>query len=151
MLVGAWVRSLAASACGVPARGVLVGRDATVTVEPLPAPEAAAALAALLQLWLEGMRAPLPLACRAGLALVAGASDVDRVYEGGPYRRGEVEEACLARLYADYAALCADGRFHGLAQCAYGPLLQWTRDRVSLELHEASASPADADEDDGDG
>jgi exodeoxyribonuclease V gamma subunit len=134
-LIAAWLRTLAASAVGLPVQGVLVGRDATVTVGPLPDREAQATLALLLQAWREGMAAPLPLACRTALALAGGASDVATVYDGGPYQRGEVEDTCLARVFPDFEALSADGRFVGLARQLYGPLLEWARDGVTLELH----------------
>jgi exodeoxyribonuclease V gamma subunit len=145
-LLGAWVRTVAAAACGLPVRGVLVGRDATVSVEPMPVAEAAAALAGLMRAWREGMTGPLPLACRTALARAADAADVAAVYDGGPYLHGEVEEPCLARLYPDYEALTADGRFPALAERLYGPIVRWTRDRVSLQLHPAPTPGAPAAE-----
>jgi exodeoxyribonuclease V gamma subunit len=137
-LLGAWVRMVVAGACGLAVRGVLVGRDATVTVEPVPAADAVAALAALMQAWRAGMSAPLPLAGRTALAWAAHAADVAAVYEGGMFLRGEVDEPCLARLYPDYEALAADGRFATLAERLYGPILRWTQERVSLQLHPAA-------------
>ena len=56
--------------------GVIVGRDACVTVQPWPRAPRAAALAELMQAWHEGLHgsaAPLPLAPRTALALVQGA------------------------------------------------------------------------------
>ena len=134
MLVAAWVLSLVASACGIPLHGVIVGRDATVTFGPLPADDAQAWLHTLLECWRDGMTAPLPLACKTALALVAGA-DASLAYEGNPRSPGEVEEACLARLFPDYETLCADGRFATLAQQIFGPMLEWTRSRVTVALH----------------
>ncbi|MDO8420003.1 MAG: exodeoxyribonuclease V subunit gamma, partial [Rubrivivax sp.] len=54
-LLTAWVRMLAASASGVVVPGVIVGRDACVTVRPWAEEPAAAALAALMQTWHEGL------------------------------------------------------------------------------------------------
>jgi len=147
-LLVAWVRMLAASASGVAVSGVIVGRDACVTVQPWPRAPASAALADLLQAWHEGLygsAAPLPLAPRTALALVQGARDVAAVYEGSEYARarpGEGEEACLARLFPDYAALRADGRFETLAGRLFGPLTAWVRDDVRLDLHGADEPDA---------
>ncbi len=140
-LLGAWVRMLAASASGVVACGVIVGRDACVTVQPWPQARASAALAELMQTrhdGLYGSAAPLPLAPRTALALVQQARDVAIVYEGSeftPGRPGEVAQACLARQYPDYAALRADGRFETLAQRVYGPMAEWIAKDVVLALH----------------
>ncbi len=138
-LITAWVRTIAAGACGRPVQGVIVGRDATVTVKPMPADEAVTALTTLMQAWREGMTAPLPLASRTALALVGGASDVAAVYEGSQFPRGgspgEGEEACLSRMYPDYETLCADGRFHVLASRLFDPVVQWINAHVTWELH----------------
>ncbi len=145
-LLSAWVRMLAAGASGVAVCGVIVGRDACVTVQPWAQAPASAALAELMQTWHEGLygsASPLPLAPRTALALVQQARDVAVVYEGSEFvrgRPGEGEEACLARLFPDYAALRADGRFETLAQRVYGPLAEWIARDVSLDLH-AAAEP----------
>ena len=135
-LVAAWVLSLVASACGIPLQGVIVGRDATVTVAPLPADEALALLHTLLECWRDGMTVPLPLACKTALALVAGA-DAALAYEGSERSPGEVEEACLARLFPDFESLIADGRFATLAQELFGPMLDWVHHQVSVASHAA--------------
>jgi exodeoxyribonuclease V gamma subunit len=136
----AWLRLLTASACGVALRGVLVGKDATVTLEPLPQAQAQALLGDLLAAWQEGMDstgAPLPLALSTGLALVSGKGDMAVVYEGGAFRNAaEGDEPCLARLFPDFAALSADGRFERLAQRLYGPLYDWVQRSAKLDLHQ---------------
>jgi exodeoxyribonuclease V gamma subunit len=145
-LLVAWVRMLVASASGAPVQGVLVGRDASVTVRAWPQARAQKALAALLaarHAGLYGGAAPLPLAPRTALALVQGARDVAAVYEGQGSRRGapgEVEEPSLARLYPDFEALRADGRFEVLAHDLFGPFAAWLQEAVSLQLH-AAAEP----------
>ncbi len=140
-LITAWVRTIAAGACGIPVQGVIVGRDATVTVNPLPANQAVTALTTLMDVWREGLSAPLPLASRTALALVDGARDVAAVYEGSRFlrggSRGEGEEVCLSRMYPDYEALCADGRFPALAARVFGPVVEWINAHVIVEQHRA--------------
>ena len=153
-LLVAWVRMLAASAGRVPVQGVIVGRDATLTVNPLPTIEAQAALAVLMAAWREGMAAPLPLASKTALARVAGAFDEVAVYEGSAFAAagsnakssGEVEEPCLARMFPDHEALTADGRFAELAERLFGPLLAWSQTYVSFEPHEAVRTESAADD-----
>jgi exodeoxyribonuclease V gamma subunit len=132
-LLGAWVRSLATAASGALVQGVLVGRDGVVRIPPVPQAEAVGALQDLLQLWLDGMNAPLPLPSKTALALVAG-KDAVTTYEGGYMTNAEAKDACLARMYPDYDALTADGRFEDLAHVVYGPLLQWAQ-QLTAEPH----------------
>ncbi|MBB4845337.1 exodeoxyribonuclease V gamma subunit [Paucibacter oligotrophus] len=136
-LLAPWLRSLVASACGEPALGVLVGRDAQIQVNPLPQDEAIECLNALLQSWRQGMDEPLPFAAKTALAWVADQRDVAQVYEGGGFGglSGEGEEACLARSFPDFAALSADGRFEQFAKLLFEPMLQWMHRSVSLSLH----------------
>jgi exodeoxyribonuclease V gamma subunit len=130
----------------VAAGGVIVGRDACVRVRPWPRERAQPALAALMQAWREGhfgRDAPLPLAPRTAWALVQGVADVAAVYEGSTFaggRRGEVDEACLARVFPDHAALCADGRFATLAQELFAPMAAWIASDVRVEPLVATAA-----------
>jgi exodeoxyribonuclease V gamma subunit len=137
-LIGAWVRSLVAAACGTAAHGVLVGRDASVRIAPMEPEAARDGLAALLAGWREGMTKPLPVACRTALAWL-GRKDAALSYDGnGDFARGEGEEACLARAYPDYEALSADGEFEVWAEQLYGPVRHWIASHVSVETHEAA-------------
>jgi exodeoxyribonuclease V gamma subunit len=140
-LFDAWVRSLLASACGVPFTTVIVGRDATVTLPSPSRSQAAEVLADLVRAWREGMSEPLPLACETALSAVRGEKDTAAVYEGGRYSRtgelGEVKDACLARMYPSFEALSADGRFTELALRVYGPIEHWAGTTSSVELHPA--------------
>ena len=89
-LLAAWVRMLAASACGVAVAGVIVGRDACVTVRPWPQSAARAALGELMQAWHEGLHgsaAPLPLAPRTAWPWCTTPADVAAVYEGSDFDR----------------------------------------------------------------
>ncbi|MDB5817776.1 MAG: exodeoxyribonuclease subunit gamma [Rhizobacter sp.] len=163
-LIGAWVRALVASACGFEVRGVIVGRDATVTVGPVDFEEAQAVLGLLLDGYATGMSVPLPVAAKTALAweaLIAGDAsknvsssrealrEVASVYEGGFQLRGECEEPCLARCFPDFEALISDGRFEEISERLYGPMQRWLNEAVTFEPHGASPAmfgePIDAD------
>jgi exodeoxyribonuclease V gamma subunit len=134
-LIGAWVRSLVAGACGIAAHGELVGRDASVSITPMEPDAARATLTSLLAGWREGMTRPLPVACRTALAWL-NEKDAALSYDGnGDFMRAEAEEACLAREYPDYEALTADGQFEVWAEQLYGPVLHWIAAHVSVESH----------------
>ena len=146
-LLQPWVRSLAAAASGVPVRAVLVGRDATLHLPALAVEQAQDTLHRLLQLWHAGMQEPLPLALQTALALVQGKEgEALKCYEGDYQREGDVAEPCLARVYADFEALGADGRFPRLAQQLCAPLLAWvqTVDIVQHPAHDDELAGASA-------
>lgn len=142
-LLAAWVRLLAAGACGLGTGGVLVGRDATLWLEPLPQAEATVHLDELMGAWRAGMSEPLPLALQAGLALAGGSAKVADAYEGGGRTRGDVDEPCMGRAYPDFEHLAEDGRFESLAQQLYGPLLRWMQTSVQVVPHAAATEDAD--------
>jgi exodeoxyribonuclease V gamma subunit len=134
--IDAWVRCLVASACGLFVPGVIVSADATLNIKPLPTDEAEAHLRVLMRASREGSTAALPLACKTGMALVGGSSEVAAVYDGGFNRRGEVEDMSLSRLYPDFEALSAEGRFAGFAELLYGPVQRWVNEHITVRLHE---------------
>jgi exodeoxyribonuclease V gamma subunit len=140
-LIVSWVRSIAAAACGFPMRTVVVGRDATVTLDPLPQEDAIDALTVLMRAWREGMSRPLPLAKKTALAQLGGVGNLALVYEGGQNRRGEVEEdPCLARTFPDLSSLVDSGEFDRLAQELFGPVCLWSAGRAKVETHAQSAA-----------
>ncbi|MDY0746705.1 exodeoxyribonuclease V subunit gamma [Paucibacter sp. R3-3] len=145
-LIDGWVRMLAASACGIEVQGVLVGRDAMLTLQPLPQDAAEALLATLIECWREGMDAPLPLAPRTAFAYLQDPKKAQDAYEGGMLR-GENEEPCLARSFPDYESLLADGRFETLAPRVYGPLLDWIgQGGVEVLAHAFASEEATGDD-----
>jgi exodeoxyribonuclease V gamma subunit len=131
--IDAWVRCLVASACGLSVPGVIVSADATLHIEAMPCDLAETTLRVLIEAWHEGVTAPLPLACKTAMALVVGSNDVAGVYDGGDNRRGEVEDMSLSRLYPDFEALSADGRFAGLATSLYGPVQRWVNEHITVQ------------------
>ena len=142
-LLGAWVRTLAIAASGTAAQGILVGRDGVVEIPPYPQEKAVEILKGLLQLWSDGMNAPLPLPPKTALAFAAEKNAVE-AYEGGHMSNGEVQDTCLARMYPDYEALEADGSFAELAKAVYTPLLEWTKERVKVAAHAANVESTEA-------
>lgn len=137
-LIGAWVKAVVAAACGFQVRGVIVGRDATLTIDPLPRDQAVDALSTLMRTWREGMSQPLPVARKTALAYVSGTRNLESIYEGQEAAGGEVtQDACLARMFPDLEKLTEDGRFFELADRLFGPLCTWTGRQVMREMHGA--------------
>ncbi|NLD53958.1 MAG: exodeoxyribonuclease V subunit gamma [Burkholderiaceae bacterium] len=139
-LIGAWVKAVVAAACGFRVRGVIVGRDAVFTVDPLARDPAIETLRMLMRSWREGMARPLPIARRTALAHVSGVANLQPIFEGQEGSRGEVtQDACLARMFPDLESLTEDGRFHDLADRLYGPLRAWAQ-QLTRETHGERAS-----------
>ncbi len=153
-LLGAWLRSLATAACGVQATGVLVGRDSVIEISAMAPEPARQTLGQLLQLWQQGMQSPLPLPPKTALAWQQAIADPGKAYrdarkqyEGDEQTRGDLEETCMARVFANFEDLADDGRFAALAQAIYQPLLDWQRDHVKATLHPQAAGDASEGED----
>lgn len=142
-LLGGWVRSLAAAACGVHLGGRLVGSDATVFIHPMRTDQARADLVALIDLWREGLSAPLPAALETGLAEVSDKGKAQEAYEGAKFRRGEVEQdPCLARLFPDYDTLSSDPRYETVCEALYRRLADWVTDHVAWCPHPTPMHPS---------
>ena len=136
-LVDAYVRQLVLAAQGQAVTGYLVARDCIVQFQPLEQDAAQAWLDTLVALWQRGMDAPLPTACKTGLALVAkGAVDAHKAYEGATFRTdgmmAERDEPCLARLWADYGDLAAEPGHQEVSEVLYLPLLSWIASSVQI-------------------
>ena len=150
-LLQAWVRMLAASAVGRAVQGGLVARDLVLSLQPLPQAQAAEHLRALMAAWQDGMNQPLPVAASTALAWAGDRAKALPAYEGGYQQRAERQERCLARVYPDFAALSAGGRFASLATQLYAPVRDWANAKVSATaLADAGPSAADDDEAGGD-
>ncbi len=133
----AWLRSLMAAAAGRAVGGVLIGTDGVITVSPLPVDGAEAARALLDDLLAasdDGLNAdaPLPTALGTGLAALDEKGQPAKVYDGGTRWRGEGREACLARLFPDFAALAAEPGFLPASQRLYAPFAAWIERHVSV-------------------
>ena len=139
-LLSVYVRSLALSATGADTLMGVIARDTMLWVQPLAQKTAQERLQALMQLWLDGQNAPLPLPLKSAMA--AGNDDLNaaaQAYEGGYMLGGECEDPSWARCYPDWEALTADLRFYTLAKEAYGPLHDWLATQVQAEALPAMA------------
>jgi len=127
---------------------VIVARDATAVLRAPGTDEARGWLGELMSTWREGMNAPLPMAPRTAIAVLQKQKDDAgrTVYERSDRIRGEGDEPCLARMYPDYEALTADGRFAQLANALFAPLLAWADDHVTMQVH-AGASEENTESD----
>jgi len=138
-LLGPWLNCLAAAAMGLQVHGVLVGRNAIVRMAPLPQEAALDQLDALLRVYAEGMRWPLPLPPLVALQWLKdkdkGSSSrnvITDLYEGndfdgpGSVQEGEArKDAALYRTYPTFEDLLAGNHLDRLAETVYRPLKKW--------------------------
>jgi exodeoxyribonuclease V gamma subunit len=137
-LVAAWVRCLVSAACGYPAGGIVIGAGAAVHVTPPEQEQAAAVLATLMRACRAGLGGskPMPTAVQTGLAFLKDPAKAWLAYDGSDFSPvpGEGKEACLARLYPDFAALSAQDEFESATRLLYEPYRDWLAGHVSVEL-----------------
>ncbi len=146
-LIDIWLLSLAAAAMDQPLKCVVVGRNAVLRMAE-PAPEAARAqLSALLDVWAEGMRWPLPLPPGVALQWLKDPENLNALadaFEGSDFKRAEKDkDPALARTYATLEDLLATGEFERLAQIVYAPLKAWAE---QAEIEVLPDAPHDSEE-----
>ena len=133
-LVRAWVAHLAAHACGQPLFSCVVAPDNVVCFRELDQEHARDRLTGLMRAWRDGMKRPLPLACKTAFAWLAGMEasgegDAEKKarqeFEGNPpHRTGEGESIYLGRAFANADALIGDADFPRLVDELYRPLFE---------------------------
>lgn len=130
-LVPDWLAQLALAAADQPAALLRLAPDAVVEADAIAPQAARALLAELVQAWREGASAqataPWPTAVATGLAALASPDSPERaraIFEAD-HAGAESREPHMARLYPDFEALCADGRFARASIRLYAPLAQW--------------------------
>lgn len=136
--LAAWVRCLASAACGCPADGIVIGEGAMVRVSTPAQADAIATLTALMQACRDGMSgdSPLPTAVKTGVAWLSKPESARAAYEG-QFRSpvpGDGQEACLARVFPDFASLAAHSDFEAATQLLYQPYRQWLADHVTVTM-----------------
>ena len=146
------LRCLASAACGQPAEGWLIGADAVLRVTPPDAEDARTTLLALMGHFSDGLSGhrPMPTAVRTGLAILQDAGAARTAFEGsGDFggASGEGREACLARLYPDFAALRGEPAFEPSSRALYAAYGDWLATAVTVtELpHHAMVEEAEND------
>ena len=130
-LLGTWVRMLGAAAAGLRAEGYLLGPDVALHWSALEPSAARERLAELLRAWRLARLQPLPWAPRSAIEHLRG-KPARVAYEGSRHARGEREDPCLARLYPDFDALRADGRFESFARQLFQPVCDWAQARLRV-------------------
>ena len=92
---------------------------------PVDVGTATTALVDLLAAWREGMDEPLPFASKTAWAFVKGRK-AGEVYDGGKQTvHPEGREFSLHRVYPDFDALAAHGRFAHYATRLFAPIDGW--------------------------
>jgi exodeoxyribonuclease V gamma subunit len=140
-LIGVWLRQLAAAAANCPVSGILVARDAILTLRPLAPDAARDAIQSLFALWRSNMDSPMPTACKTALVMLE-EGDARSTYEGGFQMAGESDDLCLARLWPDFASLEAEEAWIDCSRELYGPLRDWLEHGVTIELIGAEGDAA---------
>jgi exodeoxyribonuclease V gamma subunit len=149
-LLGVWLRCLVLSAFDAKPvmrpnhHAVVVARDATLWVMPLPPAEARDTLDRLLAVWLQSMQAPLPLPPKTALKWLADHGDghvTRECYEGGYQQTGEGQDPFWQRMYPDFEALTACGAFETLVDTVYAPLQHWVNTCIQVVPHPQPDAP----------
>ncbi len=128
-----WVQQLAANAAGIQLESYLIGSDAVIHIPCFSDPERAhALLSKIVEGWLEGLRAPLPVAPKTAFAFLrakegAEEKDAKSEYESGFNRTGECERSpYLQRSFPTFedlkASTVAEKRFKEWLMELYAPL-----------------------------
>jgi exodeoxyribonuclease V gamma subunit len=146
-LIDIWLLSLAAAAMDQPLKCVVVGRNAVLRMAEHDPEAARAQLTALLAVWSEGMRWPLPLPPGVALQWLKDKENINALadaYEGSDFKRAEKDkDPALARTYATVEDLLATREFDRLAQTVYAPLKAWAE---QAEIEALSDVPQDSEE-----
>ncbi|MEE4637586.1 MAG: exodeoxyribonuclease V subunit gamma [Wenzhouxiangella sp.] len=152
-LAALWPAHLAGCAAGRSLRTVLIGRDRTLALPPIPSEQAGDWLKGLVEAWLIARTRPLPAAplascvylkarCRHrdepdGPWLDKALEDASRVFSGNRFALGDLDkDPSLARFFPDFETLLksddGDG-FRLWSERLYGPMVRafLTRDQRS--------------------
>ncbi len=135
-LLGDWCVHVIAAASGKPLTTCVVGADATVILEPVPAEQARVIARAWLEARQEGLRRPLPVAAQTALVLLTAREEqaegkARACYEGSDFSDGELYRSlALQRSYPDYASLTRSGEFEAWAQVLYQGLIRHWQDEL---------------------
>ncbi|MCK9606454.1 MAG: exodeoxyribonuclease V subunit gamma [Methylomonas sp.] len=129
-LILPWLRHLAACADGLSVHSFIAAADSIITIQPLPQADAISHLQTLLESWRQGMRAPLPVACRTAFAWLNTSEEkaletAQAQYDGDEWNPGEVTyDTYLGRFFPSFASLyqTETAHFEHWATALYQPL-----------------------------
>jgi exodeoxyribonuclease V gamma subunit len=106
-----WLQHLAACANAAPVQTLVTAHDAIISIPVMEAFEALAQLHSLVDAYYQGMKAPLPVACKSAFAWLVAPLDkalekAAACYEGDDWNKGEVDyDAYQARFFPRFADL----------------------------------------------
>ncbi len=148
-LIDVWLVSLASAAMGQALFCVVVGANAVLRVPPQEAHEARAQLQLLLDIWVEGMRWPLPVPPGLALQWLKDPENLNALrdlYEGSSHLRAERnKDPALARTYPSLSDVLDSGHFERLAQAIYVPLRSWAS---HIQIEALADAPEQAEQED---
>lgn len=124
-LLEPWMQHVLINAMAIPTQTLVIGQESSIAFAALPTAEAMQIALAWLDAWQQGLNAPLPIALKTAMEYLKSSSDdkAKAVYEGTYNLSGEVQSnPALARQFASYADLQADGRFTVWADTLYSAL-----------------------------
>lgn len=124
-LLRPWLQHVLVNATGSATQTLIFAQGSSIAFASLEQEQAVKITTDWLGAWQHGLNAPLPVAIKTAMSFLKDASDskAKAVYEGGFNNIGEVQSsAALARQFANYAALTADGDFSYWAQQLYACL-----------------------------
>jgi exodeoxyribonuclease V gamma subunit len=135
-LAGLWVKHVAACARGIDLASHLVAPDKTVSLPPIAPSRAREILSAMTLCLFRGLRRPLPVTAKTGLAYAhtrmskeedQAKAAAARAYEGDGYNFGGelAYDPCLQRTYPGFEDLwqAHDNQFVSLCRTLYEPLV----------------------------
>jgi exodeoxyribonuclease V gamma subunit len=148
-LIDVWLVSLASAAMGQALLCVVVGANAVLRVPAQEAHEARAQLQLLLDIWVEGMRWPLPVPPGLALQWLKDPENLNALldlYEGSSHLRAERnKDPALARTYPSLSDVLDSGHFERLAQAIYAPLRSWAS---HIQIEALADAPEEAEQQD---
>ncbi len=135
-LAGLWVKHVAGCAQGIDMASHLVAPDGTVSLLPMAQSLARKILADMVSCLFKGLRRPLPVTSKTGLAFAHARITQDekdaraeaaKIYEGNSFKSGELDyDLYLKRAYPGFEDLwqAHDNHFIFLCQILYHPLVE---------------------------
>ncbi|NOT10557.1 MAG: exodeoxyribonuclease V subunit gamma [Methylococcaceae bacterium] len=106
-----WVQHLAACANHLPLQTLVIASDGVITIPAIEQSEALTQLESLVDAYCQGMKAPLPVACKTAFAWLNSTPDkaLEKAaanYQGDDWNNGEVRyDAYLTRFFPRFADL----------------------------------------------